>query len=93
MGEKLLAIRRHNAGTLRFGADGMLYVSTGDDGEPCLSQDLSSPLAISGVSRRVDTALGMGGAVTFVISIAALICWTSSRMARICAFIFSASPE
>lgn len=29
-----------------------------------------------GVSRRVDMALGMGGAVTFVISIAAFISWT-----------------
>ncbi len=29
-----------------------------------------------GVSRRVDTAFGMGCAVTFVISIAALLNWT-----------------
>ncbi len=29
-----------------------------------------------GVSRRVDTAFGMGCAVTFVISIAALLSWT-----------------
>jgi len=29
-----------------------------------------------GVSRRVDTAVGMGCAVTFVISIAALLSWT-----------------
>jgi electron transport complex protein RnfA len=29
-----------------------------------------------GVSRRVDTAFGMGCAVTFVITIAALLSWT-----------------
>ncbi|NQU20718.1 MAG: RnfA-Nqr electron transport subunit, partial [Candidatus Nealsonbacteria bacterium] len=29
-----------------------------------------------GVSRRIDTAFGMGCAVTFVISIAALLSWT-----------------
>ena len=28
----------HNAGDLRFGADGMLYVTTGDVGDPILSQ-------------------------------------------------------
>jgi len=31
-----------------------------------------------GVSRRVDTAFGMGCAVTFVISIAALLSWTAT---------------
>jgi electron transport complex protein RnfA len=31
---------------------------------------------VVGVSRRVDLAFGMGCAVTFVISIAALLSWT-----------------
>jgi len=29
----------HKAGTLRFGPDGMLYLSVGDDGYPCDAQD------------------------------------------------------
>jgi electron transport complex protein RnfA len=33
-----------------------------------------------GVSRRVDMALGMGGAVTFVISIAAFLSWTITTL-------------
>jgi electron transport complex protein RnfA len=33
-----------------------------------------------GVSRRVDMALGMGGAVTFVISIAAFLSWTLTTL-------------
>ncbi len=33
-----------------------------------------------GVSRRVDMALGMGGAVTFVITIAAFLSWTLTTL-------------
>jgi len=33
-----------------------------------------------GVSRRVDMAFGMGGAVTFVISIAAFLSWTITTL-------------
>ena len=36
-----------------------------------------------GVSRRVDMAFGMGGAVTFVISIAAFLSWTITTMVLI----------
>lgn len=32
----------HNGGTLRFGADGMLYASVGDDGDRCSAQDSTS---------------------------------------------------
>ncbi|MBI1849553.1 MAG: PQQ-dependent sugar dehydrogenase [Planctomycetes bacterium] len=34
----------HNGGTLRFGPDGMLYASLGDDQDPCAAQDPSSLL-------------------------------------------------
>jgi len=34
----------HNAGSLRFGPDGMLYVSFGDDARSCAAQDPASPL-------------------------------------------------
>lgn len=33
----------HDGGRLRFGPDGMLYVGTGDAGEPNLAQDINSP--------------------------------------------------
>ena len=33
-----------------------------------------------GVSRRIDTAFGMGCAVTFVISIATLLSWTLTEL-------------
>ncbi|MBZ0267254.1 PQQ-dependent sugar dehydrogenase [bacterium] len=48
----------HQAGTLRFGPDGMLYVSVGDDGNPCNAQDLS---VLAGGILRLDVS-GMPGA-------------------------------
>ena len=51
----------HNAGTLRFGPDGLLYVATGDDARGCQAQDLGSPL---GKILRLDVTnlpAGAGG--------------------------------
>ncbi len=53
---------RHNGGTLRFGMDGMLYASVGDDVLACAAQDSSS---LHGAILRLDvTGLpdGPGGA-------------------------------
>ena len=36
-----------------------------------------------GVSRQIDMAFGMGLAVTFVITIAAFLCWTITTMVLI----------
>ena len=51
----------HNGGTLRFGPDGMLYVSLGEDAVPCASQDTVS---LRGVILRFDVSglpAGPGG--------------------------------
>ncbi len=49
----------HNGGTLRFGTDGMLYISIGDDEKPCAAQDSTQLL---GKILRVDvTRLPNGG--------------------------------
>jgi glucose/arabinose dehydrogenase len=41
----------HNGGTLRFGPDGMLYLSLGDDAGGCVAQDLTS---LRGQILRLD---------------------------------------
>ena len=55
----------HNGGTLRFGPDGWLYLSNGDDEQYCFSQDRSSLL---GKLLRLDVSQipsgGGGGAVS-----------------------------
>ncbi|UDY24673.1 PQQ-dependent sugar dehydrogenase [Nocardioides sp. Kera G14] len=43
----------HNGGRLAFGPDGMLYVGTGESGEPSLSQD---PDSMGGKILRITTA-------------------------------------
>jgi hypothetical protein len=43
----------HNAGCLRFGPDGCLYASLGDDNFPCLAADSSS---LHGAILRLDVA-------------------------------------
>jgi glucose/arabinose dehydrogenase len=51
----------HNGGTLRFGPDGMLYASFGEDGMGCAAQDTSG---LRGVILRLDVSRlppGAGG--------------------------------
>ena len=49
----------HNGGTLRFGGDGMLYASFGEDGMGCAAQDTSG---LRGVILRMDVSgLPAGG--------------------------------
>ena len=43
----------HNGGTLRFGTDGMLYASLGEDGQGCAAQDTSG---LRGVILRLDVS-------------------------------------
>lgn len=43
----------HNGGTLRFGPDGMLYASLGEDGNPCGAQDST---LFKGVILRLDVS-------------------------------------
>lgn len=51
----------HNGGSLRFGPDGMLYLSCGEDGTPCLAQSLTSQ---AGCLWRIDVgALPPGGSL------------------------------
>jgi len=42
----------HNGGTLRFGIEGVLYASIGEDGTPCAAQDSTS---LRGVILRLST--------------------------------------
>lgn len=43
----------HNGGSLRFGPDGMLYASLGDDQQTCIAQDTSS---LAGKLLRLDVS-------------------------------------
>ncbi|MBI5711511.1 MAG: PQQ-dependent sugar dehydrogenase [Candidatus Eisenbacteria bacterium] len=49
----------HNGGTLRFGGDGMLYVSLGEDEQRCAAQDTVS---LRGVILRLDVTRLPSGA-------------------------------
>jgi glucose/arabinose dehydrogenase len=48
----------HNGGTVRFGVDGLLYVSVGDDGQSCAAQDTT---ALQGKILRLDVHALPGG--------------------------------
>lgn len=48
------AASNHNGGTVRFGPDGMLYVSLGEDAVPCGAQDTTSLRGVI-LRLRVDT--------------------------------------
>ncbi|HEX5634878.1 MAG TPA: PQQ-dependent sugar dehydrogenase, partial [Gemmatimonadales bacterium] len=62
------AASNHNGGTLRFGPDGMLYASLGDDAVPCAAQD---PLGLRGVILRMAvTALPPGPGSAFYAQLA-----------------------
>lgn len=50
----------HNAGCLRFGPDGMLYVSLGEDEQVCAAQD-STSLRGAFLRLRVDQLAATGG--------------------------------
>lgn len=47
------SLPNHNGGTLRFGPDGMLYASVGDDEDPCAAQQVWS---LRGAVLRLDVA-------------------------------------
>ena len=49
----------HNGGTLRFGPDGMLYDSVGEDAVPCAAQDTT---ALQGKILRLDVSAVPAGA-------------------------------
>jgi glucose/arabinose dehydrogenase len=57
----------HNGGTLRFGPDGRLYASLGEDGSRCMAQDSS---LLGGKILRLDVSrlpVGAGGPAPFAI--------------------------
>jgi len=59
----------HNGGTVRFGPDGMLYVSLGDDMDHCAAQDSS---VLVGKVLRLDVSrlpAGAGGPAPFALLI------------------------